>query len=311
MTPPATGSQWKVGLAFAAVYIIWGSTYLAILICIKTVPPLLMIAIRFAGAGILLFTWRYFKKDKVPGLKSFLQNSLTGILTLFGGVGSVGWAEQYISSSLAAIIVTAIPFWFVLFDRRQWSFYFNNKIILGGLLFGFAGVAILVGFSHPGQEASVKGTYPLIASLVIMAGGIAWTSGSLYSKYTVTGNSILMNASIQFLVAGLFSAIMSFATGEWSHFSFGQVSNSSWLALFYLTTMGSLVAYLAYIWLLEKRPAAQVSTYVYVNPVIALLLGAWIAKEKISWIQVTALAVILCGVVMVNLPKYRKQSTTH
>ena len=300
-------NQWKIALAFAAVYVIWGSTYLAILLCIKTVPPFLMTAIRFTGAGCILFVWRYWKGDKVPNLKSVRQNGLTGILTLGGGVGSVGWAEQYLPSSLAAIIVTAVPFWFVLFDRKQWSFYFGNKLILVGLLLGFSGVAILVGFSHPGQQLVRNDHMQLIGSLVIMLGGIGWTIGSLYSKYVVTGNTILMNAGIQFLVAGLFSILLSLLTGEWKDFHFSQISGESWLALFYLMTMGSLVAYLAYIWLLGKKPAAQVSTYVYVNPVIAVLLGAWLANEQITWLQVTALGVILFGVVMVNLPRYKKQ----
>lgn len=116
---------------------------------------------------------------------------------------------------------------------------------------------------------------------------------------------MLMNASIQFIIAGVFSLVVSGALGEWKAFSFSHISDKSWLALFYLVTMGSLVTYLAYLWLLKKRPAAQVSTYVYVNPVIALILGAMIAGEQIGFVQIIALAVILVGVVMVNIPKYR------
>ena len=116
---------------------------------------------------------------------------------------------------------------------------------------------------------------------------------------------MLMNASIQFIIAGIFSLLVSGALGEWRVFSFGHISDKSWIALFYLVTMGSLVAYLAYLWLLKKRPAAQVSTYVYVNPIIALLLGVLIAGEQIGFVQVIALAIILVGVVMVNIPKYR------
>ena len=303
--------RWKLVLAFAAVYIIWGSTYLGILIALKSFPPFLMTALRFLLAGILLLAWRTWKHDQVPSLKSIQQNGFAGILTLFGGVGSVGWAEQYLSSGHAAIIVTAIPFWFVLFDRKQWRFYFSNKIILAGLLFGFAGVAILVGFSSPDNNRSGHSHEQLIGSLIIMAGGIAWTTGSLYSKYNIGGASPLMNAGLQFLVAGIFSMIVSGLSGEWEHFHIRQISAPSALALFYLVTMGSLVTYLAYLWLLKKRPAAQVSSYVYVNPVIALLLGAGIANEKITWLQVVALAVILCGVIMVNVPKYTRRVEVH
>jgi drug/metabolite transporter (DMT)-like permease len=300
--------RWKILAAFAAVYIIWGSTYLAILIGIQTIPPLLMAALRFLAAGITLFVWRLFKGDKIPSGRSLLQNSLVGILTLAGGIGTVGWSEQYISSSLAAIIVTAVPFWFVLFDRNQWSFYFSNKMILTGLLLGFAGVAILVGFSHQGQAGSNN---QLIGSLVIICGGIAWTTGSLYSKYRMKGHSLLMDAGVQFLIAGLFSMGISRMLGEWRNFQLENVSTRSWLALGYLFTMGSLVAYLAYLWLIKNRPPAQVSSYVYVNPVIALLLGALVAHEKIGWAQMLGLATILCGVVMVNIPKYSKQLADH
>jgi drug/metabolite transporter (DMT)-like permease len=194
-----------------------------------------------------------------------------------------------------------------LFDRKQWRFYFSNKIILAGLLFGFAGVAILVGFSSPGNPLPGHLHEQLIGSLIIMAGGIAWTTGSLYSKYNIGGAFPLMNAGIQFLIAGIFSMIVSGLSGEWKHFHIRQVRLPSVFALFYLVTLGSLITYLAYLWLLKKRPAAQVSSYVYVNPVIALLLGAWIANEKITLLQVIALIIILCGVIMVNIPKYKKQ----
>jgi len=303
--------RWKTISAFAAVYIIWGSTYLAILIGIKTIPPFLMTALRFLLAGLALLIWRIIQRDRFPTINSFAKNSLVGALTLVGGVGSVGWAEQYIPSSVAAIIVTAVPFWFVLFDRKQWSFYFNNKIILTGLLFGFAGVAILVAFSHPGQQDQSLEYRKIIGSLVILCGGIAWTTGSLYSKYGVLGHSLLMDAAIQFLSAGVISLVISGLLGEWKGFQIERVSLESWLALIYLFTMGSLVAYLAYLWLIKNRPAAQVSSYVYVNPVIAVLLGALLAHEIISWIQVLSLVIILIGVVMVNAPKYRHHAEKH
>ena len=299
--------RWKLVLAFLAVYIIWGSTYLGILIALRGFPPFMMTAFRFLLAGGILFVWRIWAGDARPSFKSMQQNGFGGILTLVGGVGSVGWAEQYLSSGLAAIIVTAVPFWFVLFDRKQWSFYFSNKIILAGLLFGFAGVAVLVTFSQGSAGVPESHHNQLMGALVIIAGGIAWTTGSLYSKYNITGNFPLMNASIQFLAAGIFSIMLSAILGEWKNFKPRQISLDSGLALLYLVTMGSLVTYLAYLWLLKKRPAAQVSSYVYVNPVIALLLGTWIAHEKITWLQLLALTIILCGVIMVNLPKYKKQ----
>lgn len=300
--------QWKILLAFASVYIIWGSTYLAILIGIRTIPPLMMTSFRFLAAGLILLGWRMAKGDKIPSGTSLMQNSLVGILTLAGGIGTVGWAEQYVPSSLAAIIVTAVPFWFVLFDKNQWNFYFSNKMIMTGLLLGFAGVAILVGFAPHSNQAQDSQNRQLLSCLLILCGGIAWTTGSLYSKYRVNTQFLLMNAAIQFLAAGMFCLGISRILGEWAGFSFPEVSLESWIGLGYLITMGSLVAYLAYLWLIKNRPPAQVSSYVYVNPVIAVLLGALIAHEKISWYQILALFIILMGVVLVNIPKYSRES---
>lgn len=296
-------TQWTVLLAFAAIYIIWGSTYLAILVAIKDIPPFLMSALRFLTAGLLLLGWYVWKKLPMPGWQAIGKNTLCGILMLFGGTVSVTWAEQYLPSSLAAIIVTSLPFWFVLLDRKQWAYYFSNKMIIVGLLIGFAGVAILLGFG-PLSNATGGTDKQIAGVLAILAGEIAWIIGSLYSKYRPAGDSLIMNGSIQLLATGLFTGIVGLVVGEHHAMVWTQVSVNSWLALLYLITMGSIVAYLSYLYLLKIRPAAQVSTYVYVNPVVALLLGALIASEPVTYVQVIALAIILCGVLLVNMPKY-------
>ncbi|MBS1599149.1 MAG: EamA family transporter [Bacteroidetes bacterium] len=298
-------SKLVIFLAFAAVYIIWGSTYLAILIGLRGLSPWTLCTLRFLLAGILLFGWRLLKREKIPSMNSIRINSICGALMLCGGVGSVCWAEQYISSSLAAIIVTALPFWFVIFDRKKWTFYFSNKIIIAGLLVGFAGVMLLVGFDHSPQQSSHKTGNELAGILVILFGGICWSSGSLYSKYHVTGSSILMNGAIQLFIAGILSFIISIIAGEWKNFQFANVSTDAWLAALYLVTMGSIVAFVCYLFLLKVRPAAQVSTYVYANPVVAVFLGALIAGEKITGTKIIALLVILSGVLLVNLPSYK------
>jgi len=298
-------NKWTVVLAFAAVYIIWGSTYLVILLGLKGLPPMLLCAFRFLFAGILLLAWCLWQGEKFPVPSSIRINSLCGILMLSGGIGSVSWAEQYLSSSLAAVIVTALPFWFVILDKKKWSFYFSNKFIIGGLLIGFAGVALLLGFEKTAQQAVHKTGNQLAASLIILAGGISWACGSLYSKYHATGNTILMNGAIQLLIAGLFSLVISGLAGEWKNFQFNQVSTETWLAVLYLVIMGSIVTYVSYLFLLKVRPAAQVSTYVYINPIVALFLGALIAQERITGIKIIALLIILCGVLLVNIPSYK------
>ena len=302
--------QWKVILAFAAIYIIWGSTYLAILWVIRDIPPLLMSGIRFMAAGIILFGWCLWKGETLPDYSSFVKNSVCGILMLFGGTGAVAWSEQYIPSGLAAVIVTTVPFWFILLDRKKWSFYFSNKLIIPGLLFGFTGVMLLAGFDPGIYLTHNDNSKATLAIFVIIAGGIAWTAGSLFSKYNAAGNSVLMNAAVQLLVAGIFSSGVSIFSGESRDFSFTTVQPSGWLALLYLVTAGSLVTYLCYLWLLKVRHPAQVSSYVYVNPVVAVLLGALFAGEKISAIQIISLAIIITGVLLVNSSKFKTNGKT-
>jgi drug/metabolite transporter (DMT)-like permease len=297
----------KALLAFAAIYLIWGSTYLALLIGVETVPPFFLSALRFTFAGIVLYVWSLWKGEELPDVASLKKNAICGILMLFGGTGSVAWAEQYLPSSLSAIIVTSVPFWFVVLDKKQWAFYFSNKLLLTGLLIGFVGVAILVSFDNSSNSFHGDPSMRTYAVIALIAGGIAWTAGSLYSKYSPAKNSVLMNASLQLIIAGAFSLGVSVFTGELDHFNFRNTATNSSLALLYLITMGSIVAYLSYLWLLKVKPVAQVSTYVYINPMVAVLLGAIIANERITWIQITGLAIILGGVFLINMAKYSKQ----
>jgi drug/metabolite transporter (DMT)-like permease len=303
-------NQMEIILAFAGVYIIWGSTYIAIMIGIQYLPPFLLSAFRFSLAGLLLLGWCIIKKEKKPTTQSMRTNSMAGILTLFGGTASVAWAEQYISASLAAIIVTAVPFWFILLDKKQWPFYFSSKAIIMGIVIGFAGVFFLAGFdrSHPMDHTSGR---QLTGVLGLMAGGVAWTTGSLYSKYKPASPSLIVNMTVQLMAAGLFCFIISTVSGEWKKFLFASVPAPGWLAMIYLVTMGSLVAYSCYLFLLKVRPPAQVSTYVYVNPVVALLLGALLINEPITWIKIIALSIILTGVLLVNMAKYKTVNELH
>ena len=291
----------SIVLAFAAIYLVWGSTYLAIWIGLNDIPPFLMSAIRFLIAGIILHVWCSWKHEPFPASRDMIRNSISGIFMLVGGTVSVAWAEQYLSSSLAATIVSILPFWFVVLDRRQWNFYFSNKYIIAGLVIGFLGVLLLLGFGN-NRTSLPTNQWPGI--VVLLLGGMAWTVGSLYSKYKPANSSLLVSGSVQLLAAGIFCGIVSGFSGEWQHFSPEGINTSSWLALLYLIIMGSLVAYLSYLYLLKKRSPAQVSTYVYVNPMIALLLSALIANESISFLKIISLLIILGGVLLVNLPKY-------
>lgn len=219
---------------------------------------------------------------------------------LFGGTGVVVWSEQHITSGMAAIVVASMPFWFVLLDYRQWSYNFSQKLILGGIAIGFIGVLTLFG-----TDSAHFSEKTIFAMLVLLAGCISWAGGSLFLKYNANTQSSMMNAGIQMLAAGIFSIFFGWATGETRGFSFAAVSVESWLGLAYLISFGSLVGYLSYVWLLSVRPVVQVGTYAYVNPVVAVTLGWLFANEPFSGRQLAALAVILAGVLLINLPKYR------
>ena len=289
--------------AFAAVYILWGSTYLAIYIALDDIPPFLLVACRFVVAGVLLFAWCRIKGEPMPSLQSFTNMSVAGIIMLFVGTGSLIWAEQHIPPGLAAIIVATVPLWFVLLDKYQWKYHFNNKFIVVGLLIGFAGVVTLFVGKPSGRATAAGDGSQFISIVVLLLGSVAWAVGSLYSKYKPANGSASMKAAIQMIAAGLVSFIPAFATGEIHRFSPGHVSGSAIAAVLYLITFGSLIGYIAYVWLLSVRPPSLVGTYAYVNPVVALLLSSLFGKELITPHKILALAIILAGVIIVNLSK--------
>lgn len=304
MTQQPVPSRSKIIAAYAAVYIIWGSTYLGILYAIQTIPPFLMMGSRFLMAGLLLLGWCLLKGERLPDKSSLLKLALSGFLMLAIGNGAVTWVEQHLPTGLAAIIVATVPLWFVLLDKAQWRFYFSNKGIIAGLLTGFAGVLLL--FSGKGSMAITGSAIKLISFFVLLGGTIAWAVGSLLSKYQTIEGSTAMKVAVQMLTAGMVAYITAFATGEHQGFALSQVSLSSVLALGYLVLAGSLVGYLAYIWLLGVEPPSRVGTYAYVNPVVAVFLGWLLVDETLSLQQGIALCVTLAGVVLVNLSKEQK-----
>ncbi len=287
--------------AFAALYLVWGSTYLAIAIAIETIPPFLMAGSRFLIAGLILYTWCRLQKQPTPHFKAVTKLSFSGLMMPFFGTGSIVWVEQYIPTGLAAILFATLPLWLVLIDKRQWKFYFSNKWILIGLLVGFGGVLLLFGDK---KSLSLYGDpMKLISFFVVLGGTICWAIGSLYSKYTPVDASPAMKAAVQMLAAGVLSVLTGLIIGEQNQLQQTAVSQDSLLALVYLIIMGSVVAYMAYVWLLEVRPPSLVGTYAYVNPVVAVFLGWLIADEVISGRQLAALAVIVGAVALVNFSK--------
>jgi drug/metabolite transporter (DMT)-like permease len=305
-------STMMVVVAFAIVYIVWGSTYFFIRLSVAHIPPMMVGVFRFLLSGMLMLLWCLITKEKLFSWPVMRPAIVSGLLLLGLGNGALIWSEQYIPSSLAAILLAAGPVWFVLLDKGKWQENFRNRSTIFGLIVGFAGVLLLFAEQLKNGVAEVGGKgrhMEMVALAVLVLGSISWASGSLYSKYKSTGGSNAVNAGWQMFAAGVAFIPASLISGEWAQFHPAAVPMSSWMGIIYLVTMGSLVGYSAFVWLLQVRPATQVSTHAYVNPVVAVLLGVFFAGETMSTLQLTGLAVILVSVLLINLSKYRSGVT--
>ncbi len=262
-------------LAFLAVYVIWGSTYLSIAFAIESMPPFLMLALRFGVAGALLYGVLRLRGTPPPRRTPVLHAFWVGALSLGVGTGAVAWAEQHVASGVIALVVTTVPFWMVLIDWK----WFNGgapvwQVVLG-LVLGAVGIGILAG---PDLRSGAAG----VGVLAVLIGSASWSIGSMQSKRSTMPQDPLMSAAAQMIGAGLFLAVVSAAWGEWSGFSPAEVTTRSFLSWAYLVVFGSLVAYSAYVWLLKHVPSKQVASYAFVNPVVAVLLGWWLAAEALT-----------------------------
>lgn len=295
-------SSAMIWLAFATVYLVWGSTYFFIQKAIEDIPPFLLGALRFLAAGLLMLGWCLWKGEPLWNAKMIRVSLVTGFLLLFIGNGAVIWAEMTIPSSLAAIIVSSAPIWFVMLDYPKWKENLSNRKIISGLLIGFMGVVLLFSNQIKDLFSSGKASPEILGLAIVLVGCISWAGGSLYSKYKGTG-SALANTTWQMFTGGVVFLIMSLLNGESKGFNYTSVGNGAWLSLLYLIFFGSLAAYSAYVWLLSVRPATQVSTYAYVNPVVAVLLGVLFANEKLGLFQLFGLCIILLSVLLINQSK--------
>ncbi|MCE7065901.1 EamA family transporter [Dyadobacter sp. CY326] len=301
-----TPSTLMVVLAFATVYIVWGSTYFFIQRALAGFPPFFLGAFRFTLAGLLMMGWSLSQGENVFLAKAIKPAAITGLLLLFVGNGIVIWVEQFLPSAMVAIMISSAPLWFILLDKPKWAENFSNKSTIVGLLIGFAGVVLLFSEKIMASMSSLNSSRDLFAMALVVFGSMAWAGGSLYSKYKSSADSATVNSTWQMLAAGIAFLPGSIINGEFDNLNLASVSTDAWLALGYLIIFGSIAAFSAYVWLLKVQPATKVSTYAYVNPVVAVLLGIFFAKESISVLQITGLIIILGSVLLINLHKYRK-----
>jgi drug/metabolite transporter (DMT)-like permease len=282
--------------ALVAVYLIWGSTYLAIRFAVESTPPFLMAAVRFIVSGGVLFALRRLAGDPPPSAAEWRSAAAVGVLLLVGGNGGVVWAEQFVPSSLAALLVASVPLWIALMElllagKRQ------AHATTVGILIGFSGVVLLIG--SPASGASRMSGY---GAAVLVLASLSWAVGSLYGRNARLPASQLLGTGMEMLSGGLALLALSVSVGEWNHFDLSAVSQRSALALLYLTVIGSS-AFVAYVWLLRVAPTSLVATYAYVNPLVAVLLGYFLAGEPLTARILLAAGVIISSVILVSAPK--------
>lgn len=297
MTPAqiAARNRMRIVLAFAAVYVLWGSTYLFIKYAIETIPPFFLGFTRFAVSGGLLYALaRWRGAPRATGYE-WKMAAITGVLMLGFGNGAVMWAEQSIPTGVVALIVSSVPIWIVVIDWLRPNGVRPKRSMLAGLVLGFAGMIILVG-----PRAIVgEGHIDEVGALILLGGSIAWAVGSLTTRGNKPGSPIVF-AALQMLAASAAMLLMSLVQGDFARFSMGAVSARSMVSFVYLVIAGSIIGYTAYVYLLGVVSAAKASTYAYVNPVIAVLLGWVFANEALGVRTIVAAAVILAGVAIIT-----------
>jgi len=289
-------------LAFLAVYIVWGSTYLAMRFGVESFPPLLLAGTRFLTTGIILYPILRWKTGIRPTAQHWQTAAITGFLLLFCGNGGVCWAELTVPSGVTALLVAMVTLWMVLVDWLRPGGHRPSGRVFFGVFLGFAGLVLLVGPSHLGASGRID---PIGAGVLVLA-SLSWACGSLYSKHGSLPGSAMLSMAMQSLAGGTALWIGGFLTGEVGRLHVSTISTRSWLAVAYLIVFGSGIGFTAYIYILKNSTAARVATYAFVNPVVALLLGWVFAGEPLTLRTLAAAAVILGAVVLVITAPHRE-----
>jgi len=296
----------RVLAAFAAVYVVWGSTYLAIRFAIETLPPFLMAGARFLLAGAVLYGFVRARGAPRPQPVHWRSAAIVGGLLLFVGNGGVVWAERTVPSGVVALLVAMVPLWMVLLEWLRPGGQRPGRAVVLGLVVGFAGMVLLVG---PMELAGGGGVDPVGAVTVLVA-SLAWSVGSIYSRSAPLPSSPLLVTGMQMLAGGGMLTLAGLARGELGDFDPATVSTGSAVAFAYLVVFGSLVGFTAYVYLLKVSTPSRVSTYAYVNPVVAVLLGWLLANEPLNARILGATAVIVAAVAVITTGGARKKAAS-
>jgi drug/metabolite transporter (DMT)-like permease len=299
-------SPLAIAIGLLTLYFVWGSTYVGIKIAVESMPPFLMASARFLLAGALLFGWclirerrNAFRVDRIELRDSFI----VGALLLGGGMGMVALGEQTVPASIAALLIALMPMWVAIFGRIVFGERLPRPAIVG-IVLGVVGVGILV-------APASGGTLALGGLIAVILSPISWASGSLYSSHVARLPRLpLLATALEMLCGGLVLAVMALVTGEFAGFDPSAVTQSSWLAFLYLTTVGSVIGFTTFSWLIRVAPLPKVATYAYVNPVVAFILGAILLGEELSPRTVLAAAVIVGAVALIITARGRADVVT-
>lgn len=291
----------RVIVAFALVYVVWGSTYFAIRVGLESLAPFTLGAVRFLAAGALLYTWARVRGAAAPSRAQWRVAALTGALMLLLGNGAVIFAEQRAPSGLVALMVTSVPLWMVLLDWLRPGGNRPDATVIAGLAVGSLGIVLLVD-----PVAALRGAaVPPLEAGILLIGTLSWAAGSVYSRHHTVAGSTTQLAALQMLVAGALFTAVAALRGELAALNLAAVTARSWIAVGYLAAFGSIVAFSAYIWLTRMATPARLGTYAYVNPVVALLLGAALGGEVVTPRVMLAASLVLAAVVAITAGRDR------
>lgn len=287
----------KIWIALLVVYFFWGTTYLGIFYAVETIPPFLMAGTRFLIAGLVLYIWRRAAGDPAPTPGQWLRAALVGLLLLLGGNGLLSLAEKNVASGISSLIIGSVPIWMTTIEALRPGGMRPKPLGILGLCIGFGGIALLVAPSLLGTNPAAS--HPL-GILILLFAALFWSFGSIYSRHARLPESSLLSTGMEMLggAAGLY--LTGTFTGEWHQLVLANITSRSWLALLYLVLFGSLGGFTAYAWLLRAAPVSLVSTYAYVNPVVAILLGSLLAGEHLTVYVLISALVIIGSVVLIN-----------
>ena len=289
----------RIVIAFAAVYLLWGSTFLAMRFAVATIPPFLMAGTRHLSAGLLLCALMFARGVRWPSAAEWRTAAIVGVLLLCIGNGGVAWAEQRVPSGISALLVATVPVWMVLVDWLRPGGAHPGTGVLGGLVLGLVGLVMLVG---PG-EFTGHGTVDTTGTYALLFGSLSWGAGSIIAQQSPRPSSPILATGMQMLCGGAALLALSLITGEPSRFSIAHVALESALGWGYLLVFGSMLGFTAYVYLLGATTAARVATYAYVNPLVAVMLGWAFAGERLTARTLLAAAVILGGVATITITR--------